>query len=44
MSCQIPYILELPKVFVQWNESVPLDDGAKELLLEALLQIVLQAK
>lgn len=37
MSRQIPYILELPKVFVQWNENSPLDNGAEELLPEAII-------
>ena len=37
ISCQIFCILESLKVSVQWNENGPLDDGAKELLPQAII-------
>lgn len=36
MSCQSPYVLDLSKASVQWNENGPLDE-AKELLPRAII-------
>jgi len=44
MSCQIPYVLELPKASVQRNESGPLGDGDKELLPEAIVANCVSSK